>query len=105
MVYIRKKKMKLSIIVEDGAVYKDKISFAGIDLSDIPNNVCALQFNDTTNTGHIEYYDQANEDITVLPNWAISASNKHSEALAAWETQQELAKQALAEFRSKKNNA
>ena len=72
--------MKLTIIVEDNAVYVDGVMKAyaplPLDLSTcgIPNNVWALQWKDTS--GWIEFKDNpdgtkpANELITVLPDWA-----------------------------------
>jgi hypothetical protein len=76
--------MKLTIIREDGAVYKDGISYNDLDLSSIPNDVHALQFNSTSNTGWIEFTNPIpNEEITVLPSWAITAMTKWDEAEAA----------------------
>jgi hypothetical protein len=73
--------MKLTIIREDGAVYKDGISYSNLDLSSIPNDVHALQFNSTSNTGWIEFTSPIpNEEITVLPSWAITAMTKWDEA-------------------------
>ena len=71
--------MKLTIIKDDGAVYKDNVSFANLSLSTIPNDVHALQWND--DVGHIEFVNnvKANEVITELPSWA-------NDALIAWQT-------------------
>jgi len=65
--------MKLTIIKDDGAIYKDGKSYLNLDLSQIPNDVHALQWND--NKGHIEFVDDAkvNEQITELPLWANNA--------------------------------
>ena len=72
--------MKLTIIVEDKTVYVDGVVRASaplpLDLSqcNIPSNVCALQWKDTT--GWLEFVDNpngtkpANESITELPAWA-----------------------------------
>ena len=72
--------MKLTIIVEDSAVYVDGVMKAyapnPLDLSQcgIPSNVHALQWNQTQ--GWIEFVDSSdgtkpvNEPITVLPDWA-----------------------------------
>jgi len=70
--------MKLTIIKDDGAVYKDGKSYLNLDLSQIPNDVHALQWND--NNGHIEFLDnvKANEVISELPSWA-------NNALIAWQ--------------------
>jgi hypothetical protein len=80
--------MKLTIIVDDQAVYKDKLSFDPVDLSGAPSNVHALQFDTVTNTGHIEFKDGQNQTITSLPNWAITASNNYDTDLAAYEAEQ-----------------
>lgn len=80
--------MKLTIIVDDQAVYKDKVSFNPVDVSAAPSNVHALQFDDATNTGHIEFKDAPNQEITELPNWAVTASNNYDTAVAAYEADQ-----------------
>lgn len=80
--------MKLTVIRADGAVYKDGISYSNLDLSSVPNNVHALQFNDTVNAGWIEFVQDdfgnkaANEMITSLPAWANTAITKWNEAKA-----------------------
>jgi hypothetical protein len=74
--------------LDDNAVYKDKVSFAPIDLSSVPSNVHALQFDDVTNVGHIEYKDSPNEEITALPDWAVTASQNYESAVAAYEAEQ-----------------
>ena len=68
--------MKLTIIVEDNAVYVDSISRMPLDLSKcgIPSDVHALQWKETA--GWIEFIDNPdgskpqNEPITSLPVWA-----------------------------------
>ena len=72
--------MKLTIIIEDNAVYVDGVMKAyaplPLDLSNcgIPDNVHALQWKE--NAGWIEFNDNLdgskpeNEPITVLPQWA-----------------------------------
>jgi hypothetical protein len=71
--------MKLTIIKDDGAVYKDNMSYSNLSLSTVPSDVHALQWNDSV--GHIEFVDnvKANEAITELPSWA-------NDALTAWQT-------------------
>ena len=76
--------MKLTIIVGDNAVYKDRVAFFPVDLSATPSNVHALQFDTDTNTGHIEFKDAANEEITFLPDWAVTAFNNYDTAVAAY---------------------
>ena len=69
--------MKLTIIREDGAVYKDGISYLRLDLTAVPSDIHALQWIDVE--GWIEFKDGTpNEIITALPDWALSAE-------AAWE--------------------
>jgi hypothetical protein len=71
--------MKLTIIKDDGAVYKDGKSYADLSLPTIPSDVHALQWNDSV--GHIEFVNnvKANEAITELPSWA-------NDALTVWQT-------------------
>jgi hypothetical protein len=84
--------MKLTIIPIDGAVYKDGVSYSGLDLSSAPADVHALQFNDATNKGWIEFADSddgtkpQNEAITSLPTWATTAAAKWDEAKTAGES-------------------
>ena len=67
--------MKITIIVDDNAVYVDNVSHVFLDLSlcGIPNNVSALQWKDTA--GWIEFKDNndgskpQNQSITELPVW------------------------------------
>lgn len=74
--------MRLTIIRVDGAVYKDGVAFAGLDLSTTPPSVHALQWSDTL--GWIEFASDGftpqppNEQITELPSWA-------NDALAQWQ--------------------
>lgn len=90
--------MKLTIVREDGAVYKDGYSFSDLDLSAIPTNVHALQFNGVVNKGWIEFADddfgikQQNELIESLPSWAVVALQKWEEAKAEIDAQVEAAK-------------
>ena len=78
--------MKLTIIRTDGAVYKDGVSYSNLDLSSIPANVHALQFNDASNAGWIEFVAVSNGNrpdnqiITALPTWANDCLTKWQEA-------------------------
>lgn len=67
--------MKLTIIPIDKAVYIDGLCYMGISWEGTPENVHALQWQDTE--GWIEYKDingkTPNETITVLPTWANNA--------------------------------
>ena len=70
--------MKLTIIREDGAVYQDGIARSNLNLSFVPSNVHALQWNN--DKGWIEYSEdsdgnkQNNDKIDVLPEWANTAN-------------------------------
>jgi hypothetical protein len=84
--------MKLTIIRADGAVYKDGVSYSGLDLAAVPADVHALQWKDTK--GWIEFVDSddgtkpQNEAITSLPAWATTAMTKWDEAKVTFETAQ-----------------
>jgi hypothetical protein len=67
--------MKLTIIPSDEAVYEDGLCYLNLVWEGTPVNVHALQWQDVA--GWIEYIDQPNENITVLPEWA-------GNAMAAW---------------------
>lgn len=73
---------RVTIIVDDGAVYLDTLVYIDLDLSTcgIPEDVHALQWRD--NAGHIEYRGQfvQNDDITELPDWALACVAKWEEA-------------------------
>lgn len=83
--------MKITIIYSDKAVYKDGVCYSGLDLSSIPSNTHALQFNTESNKGHIEYvmdengHIPQNMQITELPDWAVTACAKWDEAKSAEE--------------------
>ena len=85
--------MRLTIVVVDNSVGKDGLFYNNLNLStcNIPPNVWALQWDNTS--GHIEYKEVTtqNEDITELPAWANAAhtlhQNAHTAKLAADEAQ------------------
>lgn len=83
--------MKLTIIKNDKAVYVDGYSFDGLDLSAIPENVHALQWNN--NLGWIEFVENddftrpPNEKIEQLPSWANIAVARWTEAKEEYEQQ------------------
>jgi hypothetical protein len=91
--------MKLTIITADNAVYKDGVAYLDLDLSScgIPENVWALQWQDTT--GWIEDKSALvnNTTITELPNWASACVSKWDETKAAEEAAILAAQQAAAE--------
>lgn len=85
--------MKVTIIPADGAVYKDSVSYSGLTLVGIPENVHALQWNGVK--GWIEYSEDdegvkpTNQNITELPDWAVTA-------LATWDAAAQESAQAEA---------
>lgn len=58
--------MRLSIIVSDGTVVIDGEAFDGIDMSQAPVGVSAVQWYDTY--GEIEYYNVITDGETTKPN-------------------------------------
>ena len=80
--------MKLTIIKNDGAVYKDSVSYSDLSLPTVPSEVHALQWN--TDKGHIEFVDNVkpNEEITELPSWA-------NNALTAWQQAYDAEQEAI----------
>jgi hypothetical protein len=85
--------MKLTIIKDDGAVYKDGVSYADLSLPTIPSDVHALQWNDST--GHVEFTNNVkiNETITELPSWA-------NDALTAWQNAYEAEQAEIARLQA-----
>lgn len=87
--------MNLTIIPIDGAVYVDGYSFSGLDLSEAPADVHALQWK--TDKGWVEFKDNddgtkpQNQPITELPAWANSCKAKWDEAKAAEDVVKEAA--------------
>lgn len=70
--------MKITIIPNDQAVYKDGVSYSSLMLNTVPADVHALQWDNTA--GWIEYKNNAkpNETISALPQWA-------NDALTVWQ--------------------
>lgn len=60
---------RLTIIPIDKSVYIEGEAFMGIDLSFIPHDIHALQWQD--NNGWIERKGFADEMISELPDWAM----------------------------------
>jgi hypothetical protein len=92
--------MKLTIIREDNTVYKDGISYFGLNLETVPTNVHALQWYETE--GEIEFINNPdrtkpqNEFIAELPAWANDCVTKWNEAKATEEAAILTAQQAAA---------
>ena len=95
--------MRLSIIRADGAVYKDGVSYSGLDLSNVPANIHALQWYKTE--GEIEFINNPdrtkpqNELISELPAWATACVTKWDEAKVEFETAIETAKAEAEAYR------
>ena len=79
--------MRLTIVPDDGAVYKDGFSYSGLVLDFVPDDVHALQW--YGEFGEIEFKSAfngtaivkpANLIITSLPEWANQAVDKWQEA-------------------------
>lgn len=69
--------MKITIINQDKTVYKNNKAFNKLNLLTVPNDIHALQWNETQ--GHIEFNDnKPNQFITELPSWA-------NDCIAEWE--------------------
>ncbi len=68
---------KLSIIPIDRAVYIDGKCIHDIDLSFVPADIHALQWEN--NSGWIERKGQVDELLTVLPGWANQAIKLYME--------------------------
>jgi hypothetical protein len=70
--------MRLTIVVSDNAVYKNKV-YKTFDLQEfgIPSDVRVLQWYE--NVGELEFVTTAivNEAITELPSWALAVSEKY----------------------------
>lgn len=92
--------MKLTVIISDGAVYKDGVAYYGLDLSNAPDNVHALQWDG--DSGWIEFVNEsefrkpANENINALPDWANDALAKWDEAKAAYDAAQAAMQEEMA---------
>lgn len=63
--------MKISIIKKDSTVTIDNITYNDLDLSLIDSDIKAVQFDTSTNKGHIEYNDDniRNKQITSIENY------------------------------------
>jgi hypothetical protein len=75
--------MKLTIIRDMGLVCVDGRGHAELDLSSVPAEVHAVQWDGTS--GEIEYVsnDVPNDSITSLPSWAESIANERKAVIDA----------------------
>jgi hypothetical protein len=90
--------MKLTIIKDMGLVHVDGSGFEGLDMSSVPSNVHALQWDSDNSLGEIEHTDNTNESITVLPSWANTVKGLHDDAQA-------LVDQEIADAEAYRNSA
>ena len=75
---------KITIVTIDKRVTVDDFTQTNVDVSGLPNNVWAIQFDNTANTGHIEYNDgTANETITSLTSAMTTLVNANKAAKTA----------------------
>lgn len=75
----------ITIHKEDATITVDGFSTFDQDVSALASNIWAIQFNSTSNTGHIEYNDDtANETITSLTSdmQALVTINTNAKATA-----------------------
>jgi hypothetical protein len=79
--------MNLVIIPIDRSVYVDSVTYSDLDLSFVPANVHALQWEN--NKGWVEFKNledgtkPQNQEIIELPSWASACKVKWDEAKAA----------------------
>tara|TARA_R110000772_G_scaffold21066_1_gene58253 strand:+ start:690 stop:962 length:273 start_codon:yes stop_codon:yes gene_type:complete len=61
-----------TVIKEDGAIYKDQVSAIGCDMSGLPEDFHALQWDGTN--GHIEYTDNLKPNLVVTSKSQIETA-------------------------------
>lgn len=66
--------MKLTIVPSDKVVCVDLVCYSGFDMSGVPLDVHALQWQN--DQGEIELNNNINEPITTLPLWATNLYDK-----------------------------
>ena len=59
--------MKISIIKPDSMTVIDNLGYGDLDLSSVASNIYAIQFDTSTNTGHIEYNDGTVNVLDLIP--------------------------------------
>lgn len=77
--------MKVSIIKEDNTVYLDGIATRNVDLSFLPNNVRAVQWDESSKQGHIEKNNEPNEKLESFDHLALLVQAVDSAKIAAKE--------------------
>ena len=82
--------MKVSIIKEDGTVVKDGVAYTELDLSALPDNFHALQWD--TSSGDLE-----TKDVNNIPsNTAISDLSPYQWCVDAWQAAYDAEQAAIA---------
>ena len=74
---------RVTIIPEDGSVYKDRLAYNELDLSNcgIPSDVHAFQWLDEEQGGWVEFTDsRGNEKVSSYPKWVENCLEKWEEA-------------------------
>ena len=98
--------MKLTIIKDDGAVYKDGKNYLNLNLNSIPSDIHALQWNN--DSGHIEYVEGTdhvlNEKITELPSWVNDVLTKWQTADNAQKIKDAEAQALIAQIKAQQEN-
>jgi len=80
---------RLTIIPSDTSVYVGDIWVQGLDMTGVPENIHALQWNwNDSGVGEIEYNDgTGNEVISELPSWATVCQGRFDAKLAEIEAE------------------
>lgn len=82
--------MRVSIIKEDGTVVKDGVAYTDLDLSALPNDFHALQWD--TSSGDLE-----TKDVNNIPsNTAISDLSPYQFCVDAWQAAYDAEQAAIA---------
>ena len=82
--------MRVSIIKEDGTVVKDGVAYTDLDLSALPNDFHALQWD--TSSGDLE-----TKDVNNIPsNTNISDLSPYQFCVDAWQTAYDAEQAAIA---------
>lgn len=82
--------MKISIIKDDGTVVKDGVSYTGLDLSALPANFHALQWDGSSG-------DLETKDVNNIPsNSAISDLSPYQFCVDAWQAAYDAEQAAIA---------
>ena len=80
---------KISINKTDNMVIVDGLGFNNLDLSSIESNIHAIQFDNTTSQGHVEYNDgKTNKKITDISDYQLIIDS-YAEKKTDYETQKQ----------------